>query len=500
MKKIIVALLFLLCVSFAKAEPVFYTDPDALAYISSRSITDTNARTRLHAFCRGLKNLNLWTSVTELCILKPEYNAISSTTVNVVAGNVGTITGSLPVGPNGAVFDGTGANYISFNNPLANPSVAHSIAIVFSANDTGSYQYLIGGHDSAGSQKGPQLFANGNTVLGYNKGQISQYHSADGIANPAGYTGNSLGYLCPRGATTQQELVISTFSASTVSIQKEIDPYYSASGSFGTAYNGRATWTVGRAVTTASNPLRGTVALYIVFNKSLATYEADALRRLIYKTVGFGTLPKSQVIWEGDSLTFGSSSEFIFQGHLWTNVNWNVIANGNIGTPGDSSVSAVTQFPTQVAPLSEDEDFFNTVYYSLYIGANDLGVTDANTVFNRVKTLWYQAKQLGFKVIAWTATPSTGIGYSALGDNNRQTFNQLVRQSGGYDYLVDLANLPYFRNPVNLSSPPNIGGVTNNWVGGITNNATFYQADGIHFTTAGHAYIAAEVVRVIPNP
>lgn len=488
MKHILTLAIFILSLTLVKAEPVYFSDPDALAYISSRSITDTNTRTRLHAFCRGLKNLNLWTSVTELCILKPEYNAVNGTTVNVVAGNVGTITGTLPIGPNGAVFDGTGNNYISFNNPLANPSTAHSIAICFSATDTGAYQYLIGGHDSAGSQKGPQLFAHGNTVLGYNKNQMSQYHSTDGIANPSGYTGNALGYLAPRAATGQQELVVSTFSASNISLQKETERNYATAGSYGTAYNGRATWTVGRAVTTASNPLTGTVAFYIVFNKALATYEYDALRRLILKTIGQGTLQKSAVLWEGDSLTFGSGGEggLVYQGYLWNLGNWANMGNGNLASVGATSANAESDFDTQVATLAEDEDCYNTVYYSLWVGANDIGVNDATVTFNRVKSLWYRAKQLGMKVIAFTSIPSYGIGYSTLGDNNRKVFNSLMRKSGGYDYLVDLAKLPIFADP--LTS------------GTITNNTLYYQNDWVHLTTLSHSNIANEINRVIPNP
>jgi hypothetical protein len=139
----------------------------------------------------------------------------------------------------------------------------------------------------------------------------------------------------------------------------------------------------------------------------------------------------------------------------------------NLGVPGETIVTALANYATEVRPYCVTATAAAPVYLHLAEGTNDIGGgASAATVFAALQAYWAAATADGCTVIAATLTP-TGQAYVAyLGAHN--TVNSDIRAAiGQYKYLDDLASL--FPNP---------------------NNLVWYNSDTIHYTAATDAKIA----------
>lgn len=240
-------------------------------------------------------------------------------------------------------------------------------------------------------------------------------------------------------------------------------------------------WFLGRLQETAY-AYKGTIAMETIFDKNLNQYEIDAVRRLYSKTLGKGYVPENIILFEGDSLTAGSSSEWIYMRHLYTNELWGPrVMSKLMANSGDRYADAVSRFTNQARILLIDKDYAQNIYYSLYMGLNDLAnSTSAVDCFTAVSALWQMAKDAGMKVIAWTIPPSGGL--TPTEDGERVIYNRLLRQNpSGYHKLVDLA-------------------ATDGWRELSVTNGAYYATDHIHLTTEGQKAVAEKLVQVINVP
>ena len=109
-------------------------DPDAQAYFTTSGVTDYTAKIQISDFVKGIKNLNLWSSM--VCWpLRSSQNAGTGTTAYSLGG-FGTYNGTLVNSPtwntDGVDFTSSLANYIS---TTFYPSFQYSSAIIISKSD-----------------------------------------------------------------------------------------------------------------------------------------------------------------------------------------------------------------------------------------------------------------------------------------------------------------------------------------------------------------------------
>jgi hypothetical protein len=126
-------------------------------------------------------------------------------------------------------------------------------------------------------------------------------------------------------------------------------------------------------------------------------------------------------------------------------------------------------------------------------GTSDVLSSDtASTIYTTIKTYALAAKSAGFsKVLVGTITPSTG--FSGAQDTKRKSANDLIigNADSAFDAVCDLASDSSLSNP---GAPHS--GTTYYGSGNLSNpaNTTYYNADGLHFKTAGCIDAAASLL------
>lgn len=115
-------------------------------------------------------------------------------------------------------------------------------------------------------------------------------------------------------------------------------------------------------------------------------------------------------------------------------------------------------------------------------GINNLmfGEDSPESIFNQLQAYWQNAKNAGFKVVAFTVTPSSVPGIKADFESRRQSLNTLIRQAAGqYHVLVDLAN--------------------DNRIGQAGNelNPAYFYSDHVHMVDGGFQIVASIVETAI---
>lgn len=475
--------LFLLSLT-VKAEDIAYSDPDAEAYAFANFITDPTELTRLHKWYRGLKNLNQYTNLVLMTSYRSAQGTISGASIRSMVGGVGTIVGSLTQTTNGLTFANNVANYVTYANPAQSTALtAYSIMAAFDTDQNlGLYQTLITGNDNA-SSRGIQVSINGSQNAGNAQWtSIYCFYSSDGtgVGIPGDET-TGAGIANTRALTTGPQTFIHSFTASLRASTAAFQLPSFSSGAFGTVWNNEATLFVGRA-TTAARPMSGNLAFLAIWNnKALTIADQQAIRRLYNKTIGAGYIPRVNVIFEGDSITIGANTEWIYQLTLMTNASWKYVTSSrNLGLSGAQTPAMITDYSTSAAPCRVDFDYADRQYYSLMSGLNDLTASvDPNTIFNNLKTLWVRARADGFKVVACTSLYTLGMA-SAQITANRKILNDLIRNNRQYyDYLIDVDTIPQLAD---------------------YNNTTYFQGDKTHLTSTGHFYLARKFAEVISSP
>ena len=195
------------------------------------------------------------------------------------------------------------------------------------------------------------------------------------------------------------------------------------------------------------------------------------------------------VVFDGDSLTFGYQSAFSggnapVERHYPTqlaNPSWRHVAGRNIGVAGQTLAQCNSNFATRGAIQYDNTNYPGKNYVVIWGGTNDIYV-DAQTgaqAFARLQTYAATVKAAGFKVIACNMI-SRGQ-FNSTQEGYRQDFNAA--------FAADSTTFDGGR--VFLDSQPGIGGV------GAYSNATYFDTDQIHLTTAGYGIVAAAVRSVL---
>ena len=496
MKKLGLILIFLSAlVSFA--EDPAYTDIHAENFVTSRGITDRTEITRVHAWYKGLKGLDLWSDLVHACSYRYRHNSASGSTMSCMVGANGTINGTLQFTDNGVTYDGNNANYISFTNPLPNPATDYTILVVLDqVKPTASTYYALFSSFNGTTTRGPSLFVHGSPQQGINKGFMYHYNSSDGTASPGDIL-SADGYVASRDYSTP-EFIACGYNSTVRKIYWGLGNVAESTGALGSVWNGNATFRLGQTLA-GGVPLTGNVAFTAVWDRMLTTAELNAVRRLYAKTLGYGYIQKVQFVFEGDSLTAGECNNVgnpdcstpvatcvepyplvLQRDSAWGN---NVIYK-NVATSGHTSSQMVTDLPSQLYPVNIDFDVATRQYYSIYGGINDGYPTQAQDVFNNLKSCWDRARAAGYRVIAYTFPDIQSSAANGLTASDRrahyQALSRLIRQaSGSYDYLIELDKIPELQNQ---------------------NDARYYKCDLVHYTQAAHDLIAAAIKAKIPNP
>lgn len=476
MKKVFALLLALWAAIPCWAEDPAYTDIDAEAYIYNRGITDRTEIERIHVWYRGLKNLQLYTNVTYMASLRSQHGAVSnSTTIFPMSGGVITLVGGVTQGTNGLVYTNSTSDYAWFANPLGTNLSAYTIVAAFAAEYTGAGAGVIGSYQHTANLKGPQLFVHGNVNAGVNAHAIYNYGSSDGSTSHSG------GFYAGRYVSGAGQFVALTYSSTAYKTYTGTEQVQTQSTNTSQVWNMNTNWFLGRLQENI-RPMKGTIAFCATFNKNLTEYEVGAVRRLYAKTIGKGYVPEATIVWEGDSVTSASNTEFVYSKHLYTNSVWQPRVQGRMIAVSGSTISdALSRFTNYAKPMLIEKDY-SRLYYSMYIGYNDIGGgTSAQTTYLAYTSLASLAREAGFKVIAWTMQPSATI--SGAKETERQIFNRMLRENRGqYDILVDAANQFPFREA------------------GVTANTDYYQVDGDHLTSLGEKQLSEAVYNALNEP
>jgi hypothetical protein len=483
----VIAVLALLAAALVptRAEDPAYTDIDAENFIIARGISDRSEISRIHAWYRGIKGLNLWSDIVHACTYREVHNSFSVSTVGTMVGGNGTMVGSLQFNNQGVIFTGNNANYIHFPNPLPNPAVEYTILTVFqSARPSGTYYALFGSYSGA-ANRGPALFAYGSPQQGLNGSFYYHYYSADGATSPGDIISGSGPVLSP--TLDNFSFLAAGVNATTRRVYSGVGRINESSGSFGTVWNGNATYRLGQTLD-ASIPLNGTVAFTAVWDRVLTTVELNAVRRLYSKTIGYGVMQRVGFVYDGDSLTAGhSGSVNPFPLVLARDTDYGAVAHHrNVATSGHTSAQMLAGIRADLYPSNIEFDFLSRQYYFLYGGANDSPPLDPAQSVETLKECWKIARDAGYRVVAFTFpdiamldVPGTSI---TAKDRRvfRATVNRLIRESAGsYDYLIELDRIPQLQDQ---------------------NNSTYYESDAIHYKQPGCDLIAAAIKAKIPNP
>lgn len=151
----------------------------------------------------------------------------------------------------------------------------------------------------------------------------------------------------------------------------------------------------------------------------------------------------------------------------------------NYGTPG-YYVQQMLNHQSYV--LANYDPSFKHNILAIWGGINDLMWSEETPqqILSLLQTYWQNARGAGFKVLAFTITPSSYAGIEADFESRRQALNTLIRQaSANYDALADLA------------ADSRIGQA------GDELNTTYFYTDRVHMVDGGFQVVASIVEAAI---
>ncbi len=181
-----------------------------------------------------------------------------------------------------------------------------------------------------------------------------------------------------------------------------------------------------------------------------------------------------KVVFLGDSLTagFGLTTPLTqsYPNQTLTLLNADTFSYTiyNKGINGQTAATIDTNFASQLAstgPLGRVQNVIEVL-----AGINDLFAgTTAAAAYVSLQSIWSKARAAGYKVVAVTLTPANTVTPDSL----RTSLNTLILSNAAlYDAVAD------------IGADATVG------CAGCQNNATYYQGDGVHWTTAGAAIVA----------
>lgn len=230
----------------------------------------------------------------------------------------------------------------------------------------------------------------------------------------------------------------------------------------------------------APNSFQGSLRAFLLFDRALSLAE---MRRVIqylstrYAVAG-SNAPTRQFIFDGDSLTNGAISSPVDSMAYPDQIALaGTYKTSNLGTSAQTITLMIADAATQVDPLRDTTMVKDVVI--AWGGTNDMTNVPSNptAAFNSLKSYCQARKTAGFKVIVLTCLPRGAV---AQFETDRISFNSQIRaDTSFYDAIAD------------VGANATIG------VAGSQTNATYYNADQLHLTSAGYLIVAGLVQTAI---
>lgn len=228
-----------------------------------------------------------------------------------------------------------------------------------------------------------------------------------------------------------------------------------------------STMVLGAGNTSPLQPWAGDLAHTAIWAKELTGAEITGL---------FTPVPRSVVVFEGDSRTVGTGATNVATNYPSQAIrklagSWRA---ANVATGGETVATMIGQVSGQVAPLFSATNQRNVA--AVFGGVNDN--TTAATLHSRLATLCGAIRAAGFQVVVCSKIDCQSPAHAAWHATEYQALNALIRANyASYaDAIADLGADSRLQDATNL---------------------TYYTADKTHLTSAGYGVIASIVAAAI---
>jgi hypothetical protein len=446
----------------------------SLNYFRRTGITNSMEQARIDEWVQGLEQLGLFSHAVYLASFRAGQSSTLPLVLPALKGPDAILNKAAEKAEAGLIFDGD--LFGTIQNPLRTNALKElSIVTVFTSE--ASVSKAIVGSDVGPAGIGPALYATGSPYQGIDLKCLYFDYSHDGKSQPANVSqGGRRTYNV--SVTGWPEFVMASFSSNLTTLQVDIDRVFQSNyQQQSTIWNDNTEWRIGARLN-GTFPFEGMITFMAIFDLQLTTDQYTQIRHLYKATLGSGiNFPPATVVIEGDSLSAeGFRREYGL--NMYEQPNWNgKFQLRNIAFPGEGTAQILKEFPAEALPLAEEAA---PRYLFLWAGRNDLGTYSATRIETNLITYWKLAREAGFKVAAFTLTPTKNDSNDPFILAERAVVNTFIRDSHEfYDFLIDVANIPELQDPANL---------------------VYFQPDGVHITAAASEKIAGLINAIIPNP
>lgn len=226
-----------------------------------------------------------------------------------------------------------------------------------------------------------------------------------------------------------------------------------------------------------------------VYNRLLSPQEIIRMTQWMRAKYGFAAVqPTFNIVVHGNSLAIGYASASAYT--MYNGITGATLAPlasdyFNCSTSGIATATLLANAPSVIDPLYNTGIPAARRVAILWEITNDLAnnlYTDT-VAYNNVKA-WCQArKAVGWKVIVCTCLPRSNGGLTGNFETYRQSVNSQIRANAiGQGWADQIADM---------------GGDATIGAAGASTNSTYYNADQIHLTSAGHTIAATYITTAL---
>ena len=412
------------------------------ALVSQYTVTLAEEQKRRLSRCvTAIEAAGLLPNLVDACFLRPGQNT-GNNTPKTLRNAVGALDGSPAWTPDGVVFDGsTQRGLWAVTNTKPFTLIAECTGVDTGQNVNGT---LFGMCNSGGVTTAGQICEFDGTDNAF------VYSREGGTVTTSTTTNNS-------GSSTtinvfnplQQVNGMSYDDAGSPAVALYVDGISAMTDNTGMTRSTSALDRVaigGRFLTSPSTwdaHYRGSIAVWVLFNKVLSTGEHAAVVQALRYLDG----RENNIVAVGDSTTCQLSDA------ARASANWptQLVRTAafvkssrlyNQGINGSRADALDDAFATRIAPWAPNGVSVKESWLYILAGINDLLQSiPAATVLASLKVLWALGKAAGFRVIAMTVPPTVtgvGTGLTAGQETERLSLNASIRTAIEYDSLVDV--------------------------------------------------------------
>lgn len=284
------------------------------------------------------------------------------------------------------------------------------------------------------------------------------------------------------GVVTHPVVEVFRYNGSTKTLQYRVPSIASSTSESATGNLGLSgTLTVGDQ-SGGSFGYNGDIAEILIYNRALTDLEIETIGDyLTEKYFDISDSTKPQIIFEGDSLTYGvgSTGGNDYPSQVMDTLGESDFDSTNVAVSGQTTASMELDAIVQVDWLLGEERDHNILV--LWGGTNDLhAAADATTTYDRIVTYATNRRNAGYTVVVNTLLPRDNSEDAF--EEYRQSVNQRIRDNWEdfADRLSDIASDSRIGDEADIA------------------NATYYS-DSVHMTNAGYAIVAEYVTRQIQS-